>query len=70
MVKAGLTSQYMETSLRIYRELRQEARQVLSQVERAEYGTVHLDGDGEAMEIFRLTCLELGMKETITFGKR
>jgi DNA-binding MarR family transcriptional regulator len=61
-VKAHLTSQYMEASLRVYRELRQEAREVLARVRGAGYGKLHLDGDGEAMEIFRLTCLEHGVK--------
>lgn len=61
-VKARLTSEYMEASLRVYRKLRQEARELLTELKGAGYGMVHLDGDGEAMEIFRLTCLEHGVK--------
>ena len=60
-VKAHLTSEYLKASLRVYRQLREEARQVLEEVTEAGYGTVHLDGDGEAAEIFRLTCLEQGV---------
>ena len=57
-LKAQLTSQYMQASLRVYRELRQVAWDLLSEIREAGYEMVHLEGDGEAIEIFRLTCLE------------
>ncbi len=57
-VKAHLTSQYMEASLRVYRELRDAARETLSQVRAQGYTAVKVDGMDEAMEIFCLTCLE------------
>ncbi|NLF14233.1 MAG: winged helix-turn-helix transcriptional regulator [Anaerolineaceae bacterium] len=57
-VKARLTSQYMEASLQVYRELRESARDVLMGLEQAGYDEVHIDGGGEALEILRLTCLE------------
>ncbi len=60
-VKARLTSQYLEASLLVYRELRRAAHDTLAQLRAAGYETVVLDGDGEAMEIFRLTCLEQGV---------
>jgi DNA-binding MarR family transcriptional regulator len=60
-LKARLTSQYMEVSLRVYRELRHAARETLSQVRGAGYAAIKADGKNEAMEIFRLTCLEEGM---------
>jgi DNA-binding MarR family transcriptional regulator len=61
-LKARLTSQYLEASLRVYRELRQAARATLGEIKGAGHETVHLDGDGEALEIFRLTCLEHGVR--------
>lgn len=61
-VKARLTSQYMEASLQVYRELRQAAHDTLVRVRAAGHDTVLLDGNGEAMEIFRLTCLEQGVR--------
>ncbi|MDY7080696.1 MAG: winged helix-turn-helix transcriptional regulator [Chloroflexota bacterium] len=61
-VKAHLTSQYMEASLRVYRELRQAAQETLAQVRGAGYTAVEADGKGEAMEIFALTCLEEGVQ--------
>jgi DNA-binding MarR family transcriptional regulator len=60
-VKARLTREYMEASLQVYRELRQAAQATLEQVRAAGYAAVRADGKGEAMEIFRLTCLEQGV---------
>lgn len=61
-LKAHLTSQYLKASLRVYRELRQAAQAALIEVQGVGYGAVHLEGDDEASEIFRLTCLEHGIK--------
>jgi DNA-binding MarR family transcriptional regulator len=57
-LKARLTSEYMQCSLQVYRELRQAAKEALTQVRGKGYVAVKTDGRGEAMEIFRLTCLE------------
>jgi DNA-binding MarR family transcriptional regulator len=61
-LKARLTTRYLEASLRVYRELRQAARETLGAVRAAGYEVVAADGDGEAMEILRLTCLEEGIR--------
>ena len=61
-LKVKLTRSYMEVSLRTYRELRQAANETLAEVRRSGYTTVCVDGDDEATEILRLTCLEQGMK--------
>jgi DNA-binding MarR family transcriptional regulator len=65
-LKARLTSEYMQYSLRVYRELRQAARETLAEVRDQGYTAVKADGKNEVMEIFRLTCLEEGViiKET------
>ena len=60
-LKAKLTSQYMEVSLRVYRELRQAALETLASVRERGYEAVRAEGRDEAMEIFRLTCLEEGV---------
>ena len=57
-LKARLTSEYLAASLRVYRELRQAARETLAQVRGAGYAAVKAGGQDEAMEIFHLTCLE------------
>jgi DNA-binding MarR family transcriptional regulator len=60
-LKARLTSEYIQYSLRVYRELREAAKETLAQVRKAGYTAVRANGKGEAMEIFRLTCLEEGI---------
>jgi len=60
-LKARLTSEYMDYSLRVYRQLRQAAREVLAQVRAAGYTAICTGGHGEAMEILHLTCLEEGL---------
>ncbi len=60
--KARLTYEYMDFSLRVYRELRAEAQRLLSKVQAAGYSEVYIDGDGDVAEICRLTCLERGIK--------
>jgi DNA-binding MarR family transcriptional regulator len=58
--KFRLTRSYMDVSLRMYRELRQAARQVLADVRRAGYAALCITAQDEATEILRLTCLEEG----------
>ena len=60
-LKVKLTRNYMNVSLRTYRELRQAANQTLAEVRRSGYTAVCIDGDDEATEILRLTCLEQGL---------
>lgn len=61
-LKFKLTRSYMDVSLQMYRELRQAARQTLSQVNSAGYMAVYVEGDDDATEILRLTCLEQGFR--------
>jgi DNA-binding MarR family transcriptional regulator len=61
-LKVRLTRSYMDASLRTYRELRQAARRVLAEVRRAGYVKVNIEGDDQAVEILRLTCLEQNVK--------
>lgn len=60
-LKARLTSEYMDYSLRVYRQLRQAARETLAQVRAAGYAAICANGRDEATEILRLTCLEEGL---------
>lgn len=60
--KVRLTYEYMHFSLRVYREVRAEAQRLLDEVQAAGYNEVHIDGDGDVVEICRLTCLERGIK--------
>ena len=61
-LKVKLTRSYMDVSLRTYRELRQAAQKTLAEVRQAGYASVYVNGNDEAAEILRLTCLEQGVK--------
>jgi DNA-binding MarR family transcriptional regulator len=60
-LKVKLTRSYLDVSLRTYRELRQAAQAALQDVRRAGYAAVRVEGDDEAIDILRLTCLEQGI---------
>src|SRR5512137_1398602 len=59
-LKFELTRSYMDVSLRVYRELRQAAFAALAKVRGEGYGAISVEGQDEAAEILRLTCLEQG----------
>ena len=59
--KTRLTLSYMEVSLRLYRQLRQQAGAVLEEARARGYDTVSVNGSDDAGEIVRLTCLERGI---------
>ena len=61
-LKAELTSEYMKTSLRVYRRLRYEAQEALRAIQEAGFEVLQLSEDNEAAEILRLTCLEHSVK--------
>ena len=48
----------MQTSLRLYRDTRAQARNLLAQVLESGYDAVRVEGDGDLADICRLTCLE------------
>ena len=56
--KARLTLSFMEVSLQVYRQIRQQSRGLLAQVRMRGYQRVRVLGDGDVAEIIRLTCLE------------
>ncbi|MEX0788942.1 MAG: winged helix-turn-helix transcriptional regulator [Anaerolineales bacterium] len=60
-LRARLTLAFVENSLSLYRETRDEARRVLLAAKRKGYQAVWVQGNGDLAEICRLTCLELGV---------
>ncbi len=56
--KGQLAGEYIDASFALYRRIRHDARQLLSEIRRHELLQVGLMGDGEIVEICRLTCLE------------
>ncbi len=60
--RARLTVNYIETSLRLYRRVRSRVRALLADVQEAGFDSVRLpSGDGDIVDICRLTCLEQGI---------
>jgi DNA-binding MarR family transcriptional regulator len=59
--RARLTINYIETSMRLYRKTRQHTLELLSEVRKAGFNQVQIEGDGDIADICRLTCLEQGI---------
>lgn len=60
-LRARLTVQYVERSMALYRQAREDARKVLARAREKGYRAVHIQGDGDIADVCRLTCLEQGM---------
>lgn len=60
-LRARLTINYIETSMRLYRRTRQRVLELLQEVQQSGYDRVCIQGDGDMAEICRLTCLEQGV---------
>ena len=61
-LRARLTMAYIENSMALYRQVREEARRILSTAQRKDITAVRIVGDGDIADICRLTCLELGIR--------
>ncbi len=61
-LRARLTVDYIENSMRLYRRTRQRVITALVEVRKAGYDTVNIVGDGDLADVIRLTCLEHGIK--------
>lgn len=55
-------TQYAISSLQVYRELRDSAKAVIADMRRQGIHQVFLNGNNEFMDIFRLSCIEAGIK--------
>jgi len=55
-------TQYAILSLQVYRDLRESSKTIIAELHRKEIGSVFLDGNNEFMDIFRLSCIEAGIK--------
>jgi DNA-binding MarR family transcriptional regulator len=60
--RARLTVNYVENSMRLYRNTRQKVRESLHTVSRAGYNQVYIDGEGDIADICRLSCLEQSIR--------
>jgi len=55
-------TQYAILSLQVYRDLRESAKTVIVDMHHQGIKRVFLDGNNEFMDIFRLSCIEAGIK--------
>jgi len=61
-LRARLTVDYVENSMRLYRRTRQRVLDYLVEIHCAGFTGVRVEGDGDLAEVIRLTCLEQGVK--------
>jgi DNA-binding MarR family transcriptional regulator len=61
-LRARLTVDYIENSMRLYRRTRQRVIDALAKVQAAGYDCVHIVGEGDIAEVIRLTCIEQGFQ--------
>lgn len=61
-MRARLTVDYVDNSMRLYRRTRQRVISALVEVRMAGYESVRIVGDGDLAEVIRLTCMEQGIK--------
>ncbi len=59
--RAKLTMAYIENSMLLYRQTRQQALQVLEQAREQGFNQVMIEGDGDIADVCRLTSIEQGM---------
>jgi len=62
--KTRLTQQYLQYSMRLYRDTRQEARRLLQELKERGYDKVGIEGNpkNDLVDVCRLTCLEEGIE--------
>lgn len=66
-LRARLTMDYINSSLKMYRLVRERMVNVLDRVRQRGYHEVQIDGDGDVAEICRLTCIEQNI-ENVNYG--
>ena len=59
--RARLTLHYIDTSMKLYRRIRQHVRELLGEIKKAGFNRVHIIGEGDIADVCRLTCLEQGI---------
>ncbi len=61
-LRAKLTVAYVENSMKLYRELRKQARDAIKLVQAAGHDRIVIDGRGDIADVCRLTCLEMNIE--------
>jgi DNA-binding MarR family transcriptional regulator len=53
---------YARDSLKVYGDFRRKAKAIVAELRQRDIRQVYLEGDDEAMDILRLTCIESGIR--------
>lgn len=61
-LRAKLTVNYIDNSMRLYRRTRQTVQELLPEIRQAGFDSIRINGDGDLEEVIRLTCFEQGIK--------
>lgn len=61
-LRTKLAMDSLNYSMRLYRETREQAKQLVRQVIRQGYTTLSIRGEGELADVVRLTCLEMSIE--------
>jgi DNA-binding MarR family transcriptional regulator len=61
-LRARLTVDFIQTSFRLYRLVRERSMDAIQQIEEAGFSHIIIHGEGDVAEICRLTCLERGIQ--------
>lgn len=61
-LRAKLTMQYIENQMRLYRETRQNVKELLAEASAVGFHQVKIIGDSEIADVCKLTCLEQGFE--------
>jgi DNA-binding MarR family transcriptional regulator len=61
-LRAKLTVHYVENQMRLYRETRQNVKDLLAEIRAEGYTQVKITGDSEIADVCQLTCLEQGFE--------
>jgi len=64
-----LTVTYVHSSMALYRKVRQRATALFRELKKEGYTEVRLQGEGDVLDVCRLTCLEQGIR-AVTDDKR
>ena len=60
-LRARLTVAYVENSMKLYREVREQSRRIILDAKEQGYRAIYIEGDGDIADVCRLSCVEQGM---------
>ena len=64
-LRARLLVDYIQTSMGLYRLVRDRSIKAINTVKKSGHQKIHLSGEGEVADILKLTCIEQGLEISI-----